>query len=262
MTGLRDRKKQQTHEALSQAAIELFLKRGFDQVSVADIAAAADVSKPTLFKYFATKQDLALHRIADHAGEAARVVTAARAAAGGAGSGTGARSGAGSATGARAGVAVGARSAAGAGSATDARARVAVGARSEVGARAGSASSVDPVEVLRDHFVDGLKRRDPVTGLNDDPEVLAFHRLIFETPALATRRHQFVAADQAALAAVLTDQLGSVLAAELAAADLISTQHVLARRNWTVLNSGIAADTQYRTALAEAKQAYQRLLRR
>ncbi|MEU4392325.1 helix-turn-helix domain-containing protein [Kribbella sp. NPDC023855] len=195
MAELRDRKKQQTHDALSQAAIALFLERGFDEVSVADIAAAVDVSKPTLFKYFATKQDLVLYRIADHAGEAARVVKAA----------TG-----------------------------------------------------DPVEALRAHFVDGLKRRDPVTGLNDDPEVLAYYRLVFSTPALATRVHEFVAADQAALAAAL----GTGLKAELTAADLISTQQVLSRRNWTVLSTGITADTQYRTAVAEANQAYRRLTHR
>ncbi|MEU7132567.1 TetR family transcriptional regulator [Streptomyces sp. NPDC046261] len=73
-TGLRERKKQRTRQALSDAAIALFLERGFDQVSVAEVAAAAEVSKPTLFRYFPAKEDLALHRIADHQGEAARVV--------------------------------------------------------------------------------------------------------------------------------------------------------------------------------------------
>ena len=41
---------------------------------MADIAAAAEISKPTLFKYFASKEELALHRIADHREEAATVV--------------------------------------------------------------------------------------------------------------------------------------------------------------------------------------------
>ena len=50
------------------------LAHGFDHVSVTDIAATAEVSKPTLFRYFPTKEDLVLHRIADHQGEAARVV--------------------------------------------------------------------------------------------------------------------------------------------------------------------------------------------
>lgn len=77
-TGLRERKKRQTYRAISEAAIALFLEKGFDAVSVAEVA-AADVSKPTLFRYFPAKEDLALHRFADHEDEAARVVTAARA---------------------------------------------------------------------------------------------------------------------------------------------------------------------------------------
>lgn len=54
----------------------MFLERGFDKVSVAEVAAAADISKPTLFRYFPAKEDLVLHRFADHEDEAARVVTA------------------------------------------------------------------------------------------------------------------------------------------------------------------------------------------
>lgn len=73
-TGLRARKKARTHDAIADAAITLFLAHGFDKVSVSDIAAAAEVSKPTLFRYFPTKEDLVLHRFADHQGEAARVV--------------------------------------------------------------------------------------------------------------------------------------------------------------------------------------------
>jgi AcrR family transcriptional regulator len=75
-TGLRARKQQRTRQAISDAAISLFLARGFDQVPVADVAAAAEVSKPTLFRYFPTKEDLVLHRIADHQDETARVVRA------------------------------------------------------------------------------------------------------------------------------------------------------------------------------------------
>ncbi|MCZ9336804.1 TetR family transcriptional regulator, partial [Streptomyces sp. TRM76130] len=46
------------------------------------------------------------------------------------------------------------------------------------------AEGPDPLTALRRHFLAGLERRDPVTGLNDDPEVLAFHRLLYGTPAL------------------------------------------------------------------------------
>ena len=73
--GLRDRKKARTRDAISGAAIALFLQRGYDAVSIAEIAAAADVSRRTLFAYFPTKDDLVLHRFADHEDEAARVLT-------------------------------------------------------------------------------------------------------------------------------------------------------------------------------------------
>jgi AcrR family transcriptional regulator len=73
-TGLRELKKERTRQAISATAIEMFLERSFDQVSVAEIAAAAEVSKSTLFRYFPTKEDLVLHRFADHQGEFARVV--------------------------------------------------------------------------------------------------------------------------------------------------------------------------------------------
>ncbi|WP_329409506.1 TetR/AcrR family transcriptional regulator [Nocardia vinacea] len=64
--GLRERKKRHTRAAISDAAIRLFLADGFDAVSVVDIAATAEVSKRTLFKYFPSKEDLVVHRFADH----------------------------------------------------------------------------------------------------------------------------------------------------------------------------------------------------
>jgi AcrR family transcriptional regulator len=60
--GLRERKKRQTHEAIAAAAMELFLERGFDEVTVAEVAAAADVSEKTVFNYFPTKEELVFHR--------------------------------------------------------------------------------------------------------------------------------------------------------------------------------------------------------
>lgn len=56
--GLRERKKQQTRQAIFDAARKLFEARGFDRVSVAEIARAADVSEVTVFNYFPTKEDL------------------------------------------------------------------------------------------------------------------------------------------------------------------------------------------------------------
>ena len=57
-TGLRERKKQQTREALTQAAFALFAERGYDATTLADIADAAGVSTRTIFAYFPSKQDI------------------------------------------------------------------------------------------------------------------------------------------------------------------------------------------------------------
>ncbi|MEV0274629.1 TetR family transcriptional regulator [Hamadaea sp. NPDC050747] len=73
---LRERKKKETGIRLWVAAVKLFAERGFDAVSTAEIAAAADVSKMTLYNYFPTKEDLVLMPIEDHIDEPARVVKA------------------------------------------------------------------------------------------------------------------------------------------------------------------------------------------
>jgi AcrR family transcriptional regulator len=64
-SGLRERKKLQTREAIAEAARRLFLEHGFDDVTVADVAEAADVSEATVFNYFPTKEDLAFYRMED-----------------------------------------------------------------------------------------------------------------------------------------------------------------------------------------------------
>jgi AcrR family transcriptional regulator len=56
--GLRERKKQQTRELIADAARGLFAERGFDAVTVAQVARAANVSEVTVFNYFPTKEDL------------------------------------------------------------------------------------------------------------------------------------------------------------------------------------------------------------
>ncbi|GHH69699.1 TetR family transcriptional regulator [Streptosporangium violaceochromogenes] len=60
--GLRERKKRETRLRISDTATGLFLARGFDNVTVAEVARAADVSVNTVFNYFPTKEDLLLDR--------------------------------------------------------------------------------------------------------------------------------------------------------------------------------------------------------
>ena len=56
--GLRERKKLRTRQLITQTAARLFVERGFDAVSVAAVARAAEVSEATVFNYFPTKEDL------------------------------------------------------------------------------------------------------------------------------------------------------------------------------------------------------------
>ncbi|MER6117102.1 TetR family transcriptional regulator [Streptomyces sp. NPDC001743] len=191
---LRERKKQLTYQAVSEAAITLFLERGFDKVSVAEIAAAADVSKPTLFRYFPAKEDLVLHRFADHEDEPARVV-------------------------------------------------------------ADRAEGESPLDALRRHYLDGLERRDPVTGLCDVPQVLAFHRLLYGTPSLVARLYAYQSRSEAALARALGDRVTD----RLAAGQIIAVLRILSLDNWQRVSEGRSADQVYGHAVEAAEQGFVQL---
>src|SRR5436190_4359828 len=56
--GLRESKKLQTRQQIADQAMRLFAERGFDAVTVAEVAAAAGVSEKTVYNYFPTKEDL------------------------------------------------------------------------------------------------------------------------------------------------------------------------------------------------------------
>jgi len=61
--GLRERKKQRIREEIAAAARRLFEKRGFDGVTVAEVAREAGVAEKTVFNYFPTKEDLFYSRL-------------------------------------------------------------------------------------------------------------------------------------------------------------------------------------------------------
>ena len=72
LAGLRDRKKLRTRQEISDVATRLFMREGFEEVTLAQIAEAADVSVKTIFNYFGSKEELYF----DRAGEAREALVA------------------------------------------------------------------------------------------------------------------------------------------------------------------------------------------
>jgi AcrR family transcriptional regulator len=63
--GLREKKKRSTRRSIADVASTLFFERGFDNVTIAEVAEAAEVSKKTVTNYFPRKEDLLLDRQED-----------------------------------------------------------------------------------------------------------------------------------------------------------------------------------------------------
>jgi AcrR family transcriptional regulator len=74
MGSLRERKKTETRRKLRKVALDLFIARGFDAVSVAEIAEAAGFSKMTVFNHFGSKEELVLSPLQEHVEDTARAV--------------------------------------------------------------------------------------------------------------------------------------------------------------------------------------------
>jgi AcrR family transcriptional regulator len=73
--GLRELKKRETRQRISNVATEMFLERGFDAVAVTEVAAASGVSEKTVYNYFPTKESLVLDQIQ---GQIERLIGAVR----------------------------------------------------------------------------------------------------------------------------------------------------------------------------------------
>jgi AcrR family transcriptional regulator len=195
--GLRQRQRERTRQAIQDAATRLFLDSGFHAVGVDEIAAVAQVSKRTLFKYFPSKEDLVIGSFADHAEESATVV-------------------------------------------------------------AGCGASAGPLAALHEHFLDGLARRDPVTGLDDRPQTLTFVATVLATPSLQARLLLYQARAEQALAGALEKARPSLTegTARLAACQIFAIARTLAQDNRRCLTDGATAAQRYPGAVAAAGHAF------
>ncbi|MVU83573.1 TetR family transcriptional regulator [Nocardia sp. ET3-3] len=139
---LREEKKLATRTALADAAMALFAEKGFDKVTVAEVARAANVSVNTAFNYFPTKEDLFFDRQDEVADRLAKAVRE----------------------------------------------------------RADGESAAAAVQRA---FLDRVRRDDPTLGLS--PAVLAFSKLIDDSPALQARLRQIGERTEEALAQALSE---------------------------------------------------------
>jgi hypothetical protein len=101
-----------------------------------------------------------------------------------------------------------------------------------------------------------LARRDPNTGLNDDPEIMAFLRLITATESLAARLTRYTARGMDALAEALRESGFDPLTARLAAAQVIVVQRELAMTNHDCLANGQSAAARHPDAARAADHAF------
>ncbi|MBP5939970.1 TetR/AcrR family transcriptional regulator [Streptomyces acidiscabies] len=196
--GLRERKKLRTAEHIANTALALFLERGFADVSVADVADAAEVSKKTVFNYFPAKEDLVLFPIRDHKSEPARVVRTRQ-------------------------------------------------------------PGESPVAALRRHFLTGLEERDPITGLADYDEFLAFQGMVMSTPSLKLRLLEQWTDSEVVLAEALAEALGEpadAIVPSALASLIISVQRTLIVRNVERMLVGADPAAVHAQCAAEAERAF------
>ena len=195
--GLRQRQQLRIREAIQDAATRLMLASGFHAVTVDEIAAAAEVSKRTLFKYFPSKEDLVIGAFSDHLDEAARTVL-------------------------------------------------------------NRPPERTPLAALHEHFVDGLARRDPVTGLDDRPQTIGFVNMVLSTPSLQARLLLYQANAEEALAAALDTTCPSAAegTARLAAYQIFAIHRALADDNRRHLAAGVTAQNRYPHAVQAANHGF------
>jgi hypothetical protein len=110
---------------------------------------------------------------------------------------------------------------------------------------------------VREHFLRGLRERDPITGLNDHPQVRRVHRMILDAPSLVARMERFKTGAERALTQALRETADiPELTARLAAVQIVAVHWALAQDNAERLAHGEPADERYAGAVADAEHAF------
>jgi hypothetical protein len=117
-----------------------------------------------------------------------------------------------------------------------------------------------PLDALHRHLRSGLDRRDPITGLCDIPQVVAFYRLILDTPALGGALVRYQTRGEQALTSALMETTATgpqpELTARLAAIQVLAVFRALADGNQRRISAGHRADELAPEAFAEADHAF------
>ncbi|MEO6083814.1 MAG: TetR family transcriptional regulator [Umezawaea sp.] len=114
-----------------------------------------------------------------------------------------------------------------------------------------------PLAALRAHHLDGLVRRDPITGLTDLAPALTLYRLVLSTPSLAARMLEYRENGERALAEALRDTADLPdLTARLAAAQIMAVVSTLSLGNLRQVVDGTCADDVYPQAVEAAEQGF------
>ena len=113
-----------------------------------------------------------------------------------------------------------------------------------------------PLEAVRALVLDGLRRRDPSTGLNDDPEIIAFLRLITTTESLTARLARYTRRSMGALSDALQESGLDPLTARLVAAQVVVLQRELTDLNHARLAGGETAADRYPEAVRATNRAF------
>jgi AcrR family transcriptional regulator len=193
-TGRRERKKQHTRDLISNVATRLFATKGFEQTTIAEVAAAADVAKMTVTNYFPLKEDL----VFDRHEEITRLLA------------------------------------------------------DGVTNRSAGTSVIDAVQAT---YLAELDARNPILGFLGP----AFADLVQGSPALMIREREIFAAQEAALADVLTARFASSdgdLRPRLAAAQLAGVVRVLYFEGRRRLIAGELTDDIVRALRRAARSAF------